>query len=456
MSRLMPNLGLRARLLLAVGLVLALALTALTAGFNLVLANRLEHDQNAVLRARAATELSTLTSLDGMLVAREAPDDGALDSQVWVFSGTRQVEKPSRVSPAVNRAARALAGGGFDTADVRGQQTRLLAEPVVRHGHRLGTVVVGASLAPYRRTERIALLASAVFALLLLAGIMLVARALVDSALRPVAQMTASAADWSAHAPRRRFDVGAPRDELGRLAATLNAMLDRIAASLAREQRFSAEISHELRTPLAAVRTEAELALRRERTPLEYRQALEHVLEKAEQMQRVVETLVGAARAEASGERGEAEALAVAEEALGACAGMARERGIELALATAPAGLRVAADAELVQRVLAPLLENGCRYGRSRLTLKLADGNGQVRFEIEDDGPGVEEGEAERIFEPGARGSAGEHAGRGAGLGLSLARRLARAIDGDVVVQPSPGGGRFSVRLPAAPAALQQ
>ena len=65
--------------------------------------------------------------------------------------------------------------------------------------------------------------------------------------------MTEDAASWSEHDLDRRFDLGEPYDELTRLAATLDGLLERIAASLRHEQRFTAELSHELRTPLARI-----------------------------------------------------------------------------------------------------------------------------------------------------------------------------------------------------------
>ena len=79
--------------------------------------------------------------------------------------------------------------------------------------------------------------------------------------------MTEQAEAWSEHDLDRRFGLGEPHDELTRLASTLDRLLDRIAASLRHERRFSAELSHELRTPLAKVTAEAELALRRPREP---------------------------------------------------------------------------------------------------------------------------------------------------------------------------------------------
>src|SRR5207253_10740374 len=141
------------------------------------------------------------------------------------------------------------------------------------------------------------------------------ARWLLAASLRPVARMTRQAAGWSERDLDRRFGLGEPPDERTELAATLDGLLDRLAASLRREQRFSAELSHELRTPLSRVLAETELALRRERTPQEYRHALEVVRRSAEQLARTVDALVASARYEAGAPRGTADAFAVAAEA---------------------------------------------------------------------------------------------------------------------------------------------
>src|SRR5439155_26960706 len=203
-----------------------------------------------------------------------APDEAAIESDAWVFSGRMLVEGP-RSGPATNRAAVALAGGPRRLFDVPDRDTRLYAVPVVSSGQRLGTVVAGISLVPYEHTEHVALIASLILVAVLLLLVALVARWMVALALRPVAQMTSQAADWSEHDLDRRFGLGDPHDELTTLAATLDSLLGRVAASLRHEQRFSSEMSHELRTPLAKVRAEAELALLHERSGASYREARE-------------------------------------------------------------------------------------------------------------------------------------------------------------------------------------
>jgi signal transduction histidine kinase len=259
--------------------------------------------------------------------------------------------------------------------------------------------------------------------------------------------MTRQAAAWSERELDHRFGLGEPRDELTELAATLDDLLDRLAASLRREQRFSAELSHELRTPLARVLAETELALRREREPAEYRTTLELIKRNAEQLTRTVDALVAAARFEASSRRGTADAFGVAEDAVAACSGLAAERGLALAVEQPARLMRVGVERDLAERILQPVLENACRYARSTVSIDIDRAGSAVRYAISDDGPGVAEDERDRIFEPGVRGAAAN--GEGSGLGLALARRLAASVAGEIEVDSASSGGRFLVRLPA-------
>jgi signal transduction histidine kinase len=209
-------------------------------------------------------------------------------------------------------------------------------------------------------------------------------------------------------------------------------------------------MSHELRTPLTAVRAEAELALRHERTRESYQEALQRVLAGADQMERIIDTLLIVAREEAGSRHGTANAREAALRAAKSCADMAASKGIKIEVARADPPARVATDSELVERILVPVIENACRYGRTRVTITSARDNGNVVYTVGDDGPGVTEAETEEIFEPGVRGSAGRLDGvGGAGLGLALARRLSRAARGDLEAKPSEQGGRFTVVLPS-------
>ena len=443
-----PVRGLRTRLMLAVMAAMGVGLALLIVGFNVLLARQLDGDLGSVLRARAAAQLTTLSVLDGRLRVAEAPDEGALDSQVWVFAGPRELERPQRVPAAVERAARAVSDGPRRTLDLRRPSIRLLAVPVQRGGRRLGTVVVAASRAPYEHTRSTALVASLALAGVLLAAMTLIARWLVGAALRPVTRMTEDAARWSERDLDRRFGLGEATDELTRLAATLDGLLDRLAAGMRREQRFSTELSHELRTPLAKLSARAQLLAGSDELPDALRPEADSIVASAAQMRSVLDALMAAARAEHDGARGRGDAVRAASAVVEACRPLAHERGVALTLGDAPRAARAGAEPELVERMLTPLVENACRFAAATVTVDVALRDGTVQITVTDDGPGVAPVEIAAIFEPGRRGTQpGDHAG--AGLGLALARRLARSAGGDVTAEAG-RGGRLVVRLPAA------
>jgi two-component system, OmpR family, sensor kinase len=442
--------SIRTRLLLAVVGAVAVAVAAMTVGFNLLLARNLSHNASDLARTRASAQLAVLRPTENGLETGDTPDQAAGESQSWVFSHGKTLKAP-RSSTVVAAAARSLAGGPSRFLDIDSADIRLYATPAILESKRLGTVVAGVSLAPYEQTRRTALIDSLALALLLLLVVALAARWVLAAAFRPVESMRTAAAEWSEQRLERRFELGEPHDELTRLAATLNSLLDRIAASLRREQRFSAELSHELRTPVSRIVAEADLALRRERSGSEYRAALEVVLRNAKEVASTIEALVAASQQEAGLIRGTADAYEAAAKAAGACEPRARELGVSLELERPPAPLRVGVDSELAVRTLQPVIENAVRYGRALVRLSVTRNGKRVIFLVEDDGQGVHEGESERIFEAGLRGTAGQNGGGdGAGLGLALARRLARAASGDVEALASDEGGRFAVSLPNA------
>jgi two-component system, OmpR family, sensor kinase len=267
------------------------------------------------------------------------------------------------------------------------------------------------------------LIASLVLAAVVLLAGAVAARSLISRAQRPAAQMTDQAAE-----------------------------LDRLAASLRREQRFSAELSHELRAPLAHLMSDAQFALRHGHGADEYRAGFEQVLQNARQMSRTLEALTAAARAELDPQRATSDATACARVAIGVHLGLAARRHIEITLDDRGGGARVAAEADLVERMLAPVLENACHYASGAVRVVIECDRNTVIYRVEDDGPGVPADDRETIFESGRRStSRGSHtiATQGAGLGLALARRLVRSAGGDVEALESDEGGRFVVRLPA-------
>jgi two-component system, OmpR family, sensor kinase len=450
MSRLRPT-TLRGRLTVLAVVGVAATLAVLLVAFNLVLGQILQDDADNLLRARVSTELATMRVVDGHLELGRAPALSPTDVQTWLYQGRTNLDRPEDARPRTQSEADELAGGPKRFVTVA-ESVRLYAAPATKHGLH-GTIVTGLPLTTYHRTANIALGASIAFGILVLIAMAFGARLVSNAALRPVERMTKQAATWSREGDiDRRFALEDPQaaEELRRLATTFDRLLDRVAASLRHEQRFSAELSHELRTPLARVVAEADLALRRERSPEAYREALGIIRTSAAQLGRMLETLIAVARAGAGERRGVSSLREATDRALAACEHAAEREGVELALLNGAPDLRIGVDLDVVERILAPLLENGCRYGAHRVDLEARATGSSAQLLIRDDGPGVSAAEAERIFEPGVRGSAGGAEATGAGLGLSLARRLARAAGGDVRCHPGAAGGEFEVTLPLA------
>lgn len=442
------HLSLRTRLTITAVASAAIALAILVSAFNILLDERLRSDGDNVLRERASAVLRGLGTVDGQLSVVEAPDQGAVDSQTWIFAGSRTLEQPARGDPRTTVGALALANASPAFASVNATDARLYAVPVSRDGRALGTVVVGASLAPYESTASSALLGSITLGLVVLAAIAGLSLWLIRRALRPVAQMTAQAADWSEHDLSRRFYAGEPHDELTSLASVFDGLLARVAQSLSREQRLTAEVSHELRSPLAKIQAEAELATSHERSPEQYRSALHSIRANAEDLRRVLETLLASARAALATDPVTCDAQEAAERAAAPFQATLATQGKQIEVLCATFA-KVGVSGDLVERILSPLIENATRFARHRIAIEIRTADGDVIFEVRDDGPGIDPSDRERIFDPGfSTGGQSDAGNASAGLGLPLARRLADAAGGTVEAQDASAGGRFAVSLP--------
>jgi signal transduction histidine kinase len=447
-------MGVRDRLLLAVLLTVAVALVSMTVAFNIVLGALLESDIDDRLSALVSdTNRSLRIEGGGISLPRPAGDIKELGSQIWVFAEGRTLSSPA-VDPDIEAAAKALQDQPYMFVDVPDHDVRLLGVPIVDSRDntiRIGTIVAGLNMASYDRVETMALLGTVAFTALLLLVVGLVGQWALNAAFRPVSRMTSEAEAWSTTDLDKRFEMGEPHDEVTQLAHTLDALLDRLAASLRRERRFSAEISHQLRTPVAKIKAEAELALRRGRDAEYYQDSLRSVVRSADQMASTVETLLAAAKDTGSLARGRTDVAQLMNDVTAGVGVLANDHDVFLTTGSSPENLSVGVGSDIAAQIILPVLENACRFAQSKAHVAVERRGKEVFFIIQDDGPGVGDGERDKIFEPGVRGSAarkGSKKPRGAGLGLSLARRLAQAASGDVELEPSDIGARFIVRLP--------
>ena len=441
----------RQRLTVSVVAITAVMLVLLVLGFNLALRSSLDSDANRLLEARAQAALESVDVENGQLDVNEGSDDGAPDALVWVYQADRAIETP-QAGKSLDEVAAFAARSEGGKVDDEATDTRLYSVPVLDGGVQVGTIVTGLSLEPYERTADRSLVASIVLGLVMLVLITITTRIVVARALTPVARMTEEAADWSEHDLDQRFNVGGSEDELSRLAATFDLMLDRMAFMLRHERNFSAELSHELRTPLSAISAEAELALARERSSPEYRVSLERISTSSRELTQILETLLDVSRSEGGSASAEkSEAVAVVETLLDANAALSEQYGIRVTNLSPNSECWVQAGQETLRRILNPVVENALTFASSEVLITVEANGRVVDVIIADDGPGFQADEITSAFEPGHRGSARRQPGApaGTGLGLPLARRLARANGGEVSVVSKPGeGARIKVTLP--------
>lgn len=275
---------------------------------------------------------------------------------------------------------------------------------------------------------------------------------LAGRALGPVAELTAEAAAIGASDLDRRLPEPRRTDELGVLARTLNRMLDRLAATVRRQQAFVAAASHDLRTPLAALQAELELADRSGTDAAELRAAIRAARDDAARLAELAGDLLQLASVSGDGRelvRTVIDAADLTEAVMRRTAPIAEGAGVRISQNIEP-GL-ISVDRVRLEQALANLLVNAVTYsppgGEVEMVGKAPGGGSEFSLEVLDRGPGVRSDEVETIFEPFQRGR--DARGRGAGLGLATARAAVQAHGATLTVEPRSGGGAvFTIRFP--------
>lgn len=274
-------------------------------------------------------------------------------------------------------------------------------------------------------------------------------------ALAPVDEITATARSIGERSLSRRLPVPATSDELERLSKTLNQMLERIESAFQRNTQFTADASHELRTPISLMRTTAEIALRKQRSEPEYRQALQEVLDESERTTALIENLLTLARADAGKariERAPVDVAALLLEVGEQARKLASEKGIAFTLQAFPPGPQLLADAGALRRLLLILLDNAVKYTPpgGTVAVSAACAGPRLLIEMRDTGIGIGPEDLLHIFERFYRADKSRNRDSGgAGLGLSLARWIAEVHQGKISVESAiDRGSIFRVDLP--------
>jgi heavy metal sensor kinase len=245
--------------------------------------------------------------------------------------------------------------------------------------------------------------------------------------------------------------------ELQPIVHRLSETLEMLKRAFDREKQAAADISHELRTPLAALLTTTEVALRKPRSPEEYRELLNDCRESGKQMSQLVERLLALARLDAGADTlrpREVDVASLAEQCAALVRPLAEARGLRLRVhQQGPA--RLVADPDKLREVLTNLLHNAIEYNRpdGSIDLTVERSNGQLRVEVRDTGIGIAETAREHIFERFFRADPSRQAeGLHAGLGLSIVKGYVDLMGGTIGVDSAEGeGSTFHIRLPVPP-----
>lgn len=448
-------MSLRARLAWTYGaavfvVVVLLAIVALTAIDRSL---RSSLDSRLLTTAQAATAIVDVhhgrLNLDGedrqQLVGALG---GVMQIAVFAVDGSAYFTSSPAVPPDVVRLARTT-GTGVYSAGSGGSDMRVVLVAVERDGSNYGTVAIWQGSDFIDEFDKYAIIAMGLAALGVGGIVVVLSSTLARRALAPLERFTELATEIEAHDLSRRV-ASRGNDELGRLGSAFDRMLDRLESAFKRQRRFTADASHELRAPLAVIRAEADVALAKEHTASEYREALKTIVDEVDRIDALVDALLVAARADAANLRFETIDIGdIASLAVQRFAPAAQARGIVLEMQAEPA--TVSGDGPALERAIAALLHNAIDYARGVVVVRAVRTRVAVELSVEDDGPGFTPEGLAHATERFWRGDPARRRG-GTGLGLSIVDAIVRAHHGSVTLaNAGTHGARVTVELPFIP-----
>jgi two-component system OmpR family sensor kinase len=434
----LDRIPLRARMTVAFVLTTGLVL----GGLSLFLHQRLADELDTSLRSGLRSRVGDLAGQIRRTGRPDLPVNAVVDrdddlAQILSRSGVVEATASGRrrtpllSGEQARRAARRLVVVDRASVPDDDDDVLLVAAPAGRY-----VAVVGTDLRDRDRAlaNLDGLLGIGVPAALLLAGAagFLVA----GGGLRPVERMRRRAESIGTGDLSERLPVPASRDEVGRLAQTLNAMLARLQHGFERERTFVADASHELRTPIARLKAELELADSDRRSATELRAAVRSSRAEADLLARLADDLLVLARADQG-------RLPVRPEPVRLAAflrDLVARFELDPDIVDCPDDLVVEADPTRLHQAVGNLLDNAHRHASEAVAVRAHGHNAFIRIHVLDDGPGVPEDLRAVAFERFTRADAARE-GSGAGLGLSIVAAVASAHGGEVGISDAPGGG---------------
>jgi signal transduction histidine kinase len=455
MTRRLPRVfsGVRVRVTVAAVLAVACALGASAA----VVEVTLQHDRHNVLVDTAAVQAQEVVALNQDLIPPiELPPTPSLESGLIQVLHNGDVIAASRLlhqkeplwvpgDPLIQDDPEAAFGADRDIKTV--------AVPITVGTDR-GTVVVVASLDQYDKSVRSIERLLEIGLPILLAVLGLICWLIVGGALRRIEALRREVAEVAGRPGDRRVADPLTNDEVGRLARTLNSMLDRLEASSARERRFVADASHELRSPIANIRTAVEVALHRPQAA-DWTRVADEVLAEDGRMANLVEELLLLARSDEGRlvpAPSPCDMLTVAR----ALTEAGPYAVIPPAVAVSGTPANVLVPPVYLERIIVNLVDNARRFAATRVDVVVQARADTAELQIRDDGPGVPPSERDRIFERFVRlDEARDREHGGFGLGLAIVAELCRAYGGTIEVGDACPGTVFFVRFPLARSTLR-
>ena len=444
-------------------LVLAVLLIALSAGVYFYLTRSLYRSLDDSLEIRS-TQIRSIQDILESIRQGEFQEELGEIVILYFYSGNQLVEvSPRGISIPLSREfiSQAIAGRSLFTTiqTAEGEGLRLLAVPVNLNMLGPPAGIQPAALVIARSTKQIDQALTGLVRTLVIAIPLALALAagggifLARRALKPVDEIAQTAQEIEETDLSRRINVNT-RDELGRLAATLNAMIGRLEKAFQRQKQFTSDASHELRTPLSVIEAESSLVLQKERPSSDYRQSLEIISQESKQMSSLIDQLLTLARADAGKEQWNFTEVNLGKLITSLSTDvevLCQEKGLSFQLGQ-PQNLVVKGDEARLRELFMNLLDNAIRYTPAPGTVSISlRREGQMAVvAITDTGVGIPAEDIPFIFERFYRvDKSRSRAEGGTGLGLAICRHIAEAHGGKIEVKSQVGAGStFSVWLP--------
>ena len=468
--RRLSNLPIRWRLTILYGGIITLILLVFSGGVYIYLQNSLQRSIDAKIRSMGEVISSSMTdsarpdplrqfrAVPGKRAGEEAqgqadPDHGQLRQD----RGEEQRHRGGELVRELRHPGAGLCRARWSTRPCKkaGPRLRLVTIPIMDNKKVTSIVQVGTSLEEFDDTMRrllIILVVGIITSVSLTTG---VGYFMAKKALKPVDKIRKAAVKISSRNLEEYIDIGARRDELGKLAETFNAMISRLRDAFQRINQFSVDVSHELKTPLTILKGSTEVALRKERAGEEYRAVLASHLEEIDRMSQIIDDLLLLSKADTGKMQLNVSDIDLKDLILQVYMGMkmfAEKKDVEL-IVDELYDVRLKGDELKLRRMLWNIVENGIKYtnGGGKVKISSASDDGYVRINVRDTGVGIADEDIKYVFDRFYRADRARKRESGTGLGLSISKWIAEAHKGAIEVESHPSSGSlFSIKLPVS------